>query len=492
VLACSQLFPQYLAPYEKIRAYCEHLRERPSFLLTWPKPKPTLFHDPVSRSNRVMWFLEEAELVDQVQIKEVKLRQGEHKTPEFLKLNPAGQVPALVEPDGFALSESIAICLYLLDRFGKTEEWIPNDPKLRGQCFKFLFLAAGSADSYTYDAIVHLLFTPPDKLNQNYFQELNKKWESSVATPLETLLENQEWLLGNKISLADICLGFTLVSSGRMGWNDKFSNLRNYVSRLMQRPAFLKVFPQPPDPIVPPKKDLSKIEKEARDASQVPLEKIVSNPGGDFPNIVVYHVPQTRSTRIMWLLKEIGEDILSHVKIETITWEFLKTKEYSEINPNRLVPAATINSINMFESGAIVRYVCEILLPDHPVTKTLFPSTWTKENWIRHYVYSYWTIVHLDKEMISNFFGFSRVAGKITGKVEKWFKKVVMPKVEADLGDNQYINGNTFTCTDIFLGYSLWLAFNLELFTKNSKLGQYVTRLIARDTFASLVLKPQK
>jgi len=489
--ACNIFIPDYLEPYGKIRAYFERLQQRPGFSLAWPKPKPKLFHDPVSRSNRVLWFLEESGLVDQVDIQEVKLRQGDHKKPEFLKVNPAGQVPALVEPDGFAISESIAICIYILDRFGKSDEWIPTDPKLRGQCFRFLFLTVGSADSYTFDALVHLLFSPPDKYNPDFYEGLRKKWDTSVGSVLDKALENQEWLLGNKVSLADICLGFTLVVSGRMGWNDKYPNLSSYVSRLTQRPAFLKVNPQPLDPIVPPKKDIAKIEKEA--VAQVPLDisNVVLSNVEDVPHITIYHVPSTRSTRVLWLLREIGGDVLSHVTINTITWEYLKSKEYSDINPNRLVPAATISGTNMFEAGAIIRYVCEQIAPHYPSVKTLFPPTWNKGNWLRHYVYSYWTVVHLDKEIISNFFGFSRVAGKISGKVAKWFKKIVLPKVEADLGDNQYINGNTFTCTDVFLGYTLWLAFNLELFStsKPSKIGDYYNRIIARENFSGLLQK---
>jgi len=286
--------------------------------------------------------------------------------------------------------------------------------------------------------------------------------------------------------LADICLGFTLLASGRMGWNDNFPNLSKYVSRLTQRPSFQKVFPQPLDPLVPPKKDLSKIEQDARDASAAPLE-IISSPHESIPTIVVYHVPSSRSTRVLWLLKEIGGDVWDHVKVEKVSWEFLKTKEYTQINPNRLVPAASINNQNMFEAGAIMRYICEQIVPNSPVVKTLFPPTWNKENWLRHHVYSYWTIVHLDKEIIANFFGLSRYTGKITGKVEKWFQKVVKPKIEADLGENNYINGPDFTCTDIYVGYTLMLAFNLSLFSKSSKIGAYFNRLAARETFAELL-----
>ena len=45
----------------------------------------------------------------------VKLREGEHQKPEFLKINPIGKIPA-IEDDGFTLFESNAICRYLADK----------------------------------------------------------------------------------------------------------------------------------------------------------------------------------------------------------------------------------------------------------------------------------------------------------------------------------------------------------------------------------------
>jgi len=211
----------------------------------------------------------------------------------------------------------------------------------------------------------------------------------------------------------------------------------------------------------------------------------------DIPNITLYHVPFTRSTRVLWLLKEIGGEVLNKVDVKRPSWDFVKSKEYFALNPNRLIPAATIsngsNAIPMFEAGAIMRYICEQVAPHYPIMKTLFPTTWTKENWLRHYIYSYWTIVHLDKEIVANFFGVSRITGKISGKVEKWFQKVVAPKILADLADNDYINGPTFTCTDIYLGYTLMLASNLGLFPKTGKIGTYYTRLAARDSLQQLL-----
>jgi len=163
-----QSFPDWCRDYPNILDYVERLKKRKGYQLTWPKPKPTLFHDPISRSSRVTWLIEEANLNDEVDIKEVKLLQGEHKKPEFLKVNPAGLIPALIESDGYTLSESVAICQYLLEKYGKADQWIPTDLKERGLHHKFIMLTIGTADPLTFDSFVHILFTPPDKYDYDF------------------------------------------------------------------------------------------------------------------------------------------------------------------------------------------------------------------------------------------------------------------------------------------------------------------------------------
>jgi glutathione S-transferase len=310
-----------------------------------------------------------------------------------------------------------------------------------------------------------------------------------VAALIVDQLSKTSYICGNNFTLADIILSFTLLISERMGWNEKYTLINKYLARIKKRSAYKKMFPLPLEPIVMPSPGKKKHSELSLSQSQVTVDPEPPLPYGT-PQINLYHIPRTRSTRILWLINEIGGELKTNTNISAIDWEFLKTKEYFAVNPNQLVPAVSINGNHMFEAGAIVRYITEKLVPHYETTKKLFPDTWTEANWARHYVYSYWTIVHLDKEIISSFFGLSRIAGKITGKVEKWWKKVVAPKIIFDLGTNQYINGNTFTCTDIFLGYSLSLAEALGLFKAESDIGHYFKRLIERPAFANSLQTP--
>ena len=72
---------------------------------------------------------------------EVDLKSGAHKKPEFLALNPFGQVPVL-DDDGTIVSDSNAILVYLAKKFGKTG-WLPEDPQGAASVQRWLSVAAG-------------------------------------------------------------------------------------------------------------------------------------------------------------------------------------------------------------------------------------------------------------------------------------------------------------------------------------------------------------
>ena len=71
--------------------------------------------------------------------RQVNLQAGEHRSPEFLKINPAGYVPALVTPEGDILHEAAAIMLYLADRHQLTDLAPATDDPARGVFLSKLF-----------------------------------------------------------------------------------------------------------------------------------------------------------------------------------------------------------------------------------------------------------------------------------------------------------------------------------------------------------------
>ncbi len=75
-----------------------------------------LYYNPQSRAAIAKWMLDECGA--DYEIVPIDLQKREHKAPEFLKINPAGKLPALVDGDS-RIFEGAAICLYLGDKFRK-------------------------------------------------------------------------------------------------------------------------------------------------------------------------------------------------------------------------------------------------------------------------------------------------------------------------------------------------------------------------------------
>jgi glutathione S-transferase len=69
-----------------------------------------LYYNPQSRAAIAKWMLDECGV--DYEIVPVDFTKGEHKTPEFLRINPAGKLPALVDGQS-RIFEGVAICLYL-------------------------------------------------------------------------------------------------------------------------------------------------------------------------------------------------------------------------------------------------------------------------------------------------------------------------------------------------------------------------------------------
>ena len=95
----------------------------------------TLYTAPTANGMKVSIALEELGI--DYDMEYLHFDKNEQKAPEFLKLNPNGRIPVIVDHDNeeFVLAESGAILLYLAERSGKL--W-PTDPKLRHQAMQWL------------------------------------------------------------------------------------------------------------------------------------------------------------------------------------------------------------------------------------------------------------------------------------------------------------------------------------------------------------------
>jgi len=134
----------------------------------------------------------------------VDLAKGEQRTAEFLKLNPAGLIPVIVDSEGpggkpFTLSQSGAILLYAAEKSGR---FMPRDPAQRAIALQWVLQAASDIATSSNAVFVaeNLL---PEKTAANL--ELFKKRLLTAFAACDRRLEANEYLAG-ELSVADLLL----------------------------------------------------------------------------------------------------------------------------------------------------------------------------------------------------------------------------------------------------------------------------------------------
>lgn len=131
--------------------------------------------------------------------REVDVMSGQTRTPEFLALNPAGQVPAVVLADGRPLAQSNAIIVHLAEG----SALLPADAYARAKMFEWLFW-----EQYNHEptiAVARFQMKFLGKPRADLEPRLIARGEEALAR-LELGLANALHLVGDGISLADISL----------------------------------------------------------------------------------------------------------------------------------------------------------------------------------------------------------------------------------------------------------------------------------------------
>ena len=163
----------------------------------------TLYGSIVSRAPRNLWMLEELG----VDYEHVSLdwAKQENRSPEYLKINPAGKVPTLVDGDA-TLSESLGINLYLAQKYGSKSNggglW-PDGDAARARCIQWSFWAAADLEPVAYARVREVVFKKEEDRDQALLDSLADK-----AGPLMDLiaqaLDGSDHLTGGAFTVADL------------------------------------------------------------------------------------------------------------------------------------------------------------------------------------------------------------------------------------------------------------------------------------------------
>lgn len=180
-------------------------------------------------SHRVVLFANLAGINHEVI--HVDLAKGAHKAPEFLALNPAGQVP-VIEDGATVISDSNAILVYLARKYAP--HFLSSDPIKEAQVQKFLSLAAGE-----------LAFGPAAARLINVFNaalpvEFCHATAAKVLGKLEAHLEGRAFLVGEAPSIADVAIYSYAAHAPEGGVSlEPYANLRRLLANIEALDGFV-------------------------------------------------------------------------------------------------------------------------------------------------------------------------------------------------------------------------------------------------------------
>jgi glutathione S-transferase len=192
-----------------------------------------LYYVPMTRSNRPRWMLEE--LGVPYELVRLDPRKGETRTPEYLRINPVGKVPALVDGD-VTMFESAAICAYLGDEFPEKKLAPAIGTKERALYYQWLFFGMTTLEAPVALHARHTTGLAAEERVAAVAESAKADVERALAAP-EAVLKDREYLLGS-FSAADVIVGGTLLWAAVQKLLGGHPALEAYVNRLKGRPAF--------------------------------------------------------------------------------------------------------------------------------------------------------------------------------------------------------------------------------------------------------------
>ncbi|WP_210497295.1 glutathione S-transferase family protein [Microvirga antarctica] len=191
------------------------------------------YHNPQSRAQMAHWMLEEVGAP--YRIVPISFEKGEHKTPEFLAINPMGKLPTIVHR-GVVVTETAAIIAYLADIVPAAGLAPGIGDARRGAYYRWLFFGAGCFEPALLDT---MLKRPPVERKS----AVGYGSYEDVIHALKITLEKGPYLLGDMFSAADVYVG------SQINWARMFDapGLKGdpvfdaYITAITDRPAYKRV-----------------------------------------------------------------------------------------------------------------------------------------------------------------------------------------------------------------------------------------------------------
>jgi glutathione S-transferase len=182
-------------------------------------------------SHRVELFLSLLGLP--VETVEVDLSQGAHKRPDYLALNPFGQVPVIQDGD-LTIADSNAILVYLAMRYDPAGQWLPKDPGRAAEVQRWLSVAAGQVAHGSAAARRAAVFGAKLDIDEA------KATAERLHGLLDRHLSGRDFLLGPMPTIADVALYTYTAKAPEGGLSlESYPNLVGWLARIEHLPGFV-------------------------------------------------------------------------------------------------------------------------------------------------------------------------------------------------------------------------------------------------------------
>jgi len=154
-----------------------------------------LYGSSMSRAGRSLWALEETG------VKFEQVLVGETRKPEYLKVNPNGHVPTL-DDNGTILWESMAINLYVAEKYGKAPLW-PSTVEGHGACYQWSLWGMTEVETRLIEIFEHRIMLPAEQRDEKVALTAIEKLKAPLKV-LDDHLRKSEYLLGKEFTIADL------------------------------------------------------------------------------------------------------------------------------------------------------------------------------------------------------------------------------------------------------------------------------------------------
>jgi glutathione S-transferase len=183
-----------------------------------------LYYNPRSRAAIAKWMLDECDV--NYEIVPIDFEKREHKTPEFLQINPAGKLPALVDGDS-RIFENVAICIYLGDKFPAANLAPKIGAPERARYLSLMVYSTSQLEPAMADKLLGLETVP------------QRGWTDfeTAKDVIEGELGDRRYLFGDWFTAADVMIGSMFIWRRLFAGQPDRPKLEAYVDRLLTRPA---------------------------------------------------------------------------------------------------------------------------------------------------------------------------------------------------------------------------------------------------------------